>query len=1434
MASEILAESVVDVDEGPEQVVNPEYAINEDKPYLLQDAVPGTVDEEQDIFQEGSFFPNEDLLVSTQDQTTDVVKAQVESKERTRRKTKEGQLKDAKKKLELINNSLPEDKRTEITDEDVLEEAKKTSKKEINTGKRVKKLEAKVDEYGPTLFSKGDKQKEKEETAKIMAAKVEGDIKKNLLVNKEAKRRIDEIKLKSEEIKNNKEFLKAEKAVKKAKEAYEANPTEETQSAYVEAYDIYKAKGDELNLQYQEYSKAYDEQLGVFNSTIAKHEELVKTDEDLNIYLEAYGRNNSLLWGHTFGKLAVTLGDMGVNALELQDKLRLPNLIKLGMSVVEDGFGYDLGENGDALEAGITYYMEEVLPSMGLKTSTDQRIQMRAYLEQARNGLAKAPTFAEVNGLGDFGSYMADLAFNQAPNLAMMYYTGGASLYAMGAVTAGGKFGEFEDEMDKYGTEYSLLQMYTAAAITGTTEALSEMITLGQIGRFKTALASNPSLRLGISDYLTKQLFSASGIANTLSQAGQEAVSEMAASLSENAVDKYMMGKDIDMLRGVSEAGWSGFWMSTMMFKAPIVARDLYKALEGKDANQKIGEKQTRLKELGVLLNNPDLAPGLKEKYIAEHQKVVKDINSIQQDEISKLDEMSNTEKKTILDIARQKYDLRKQQDEIANSNLDAETKASEIQNIKNEISKLDVKKNELIAPYYLEDTIDEIRIQADAIGGATGKTAKVTPMNAEEIAESLLAEQARIREDIAYQEQFLGTQDDAMAKGNIEYFENELAALEQADNQFGYISPQEDGGFEVIINKDKPMMGTAAHELMHAVLFKSIQQDPSIQDVMGDALMDHVASLGGNSSVIGRRMEAYGRWAKDKDGNDIFVRDSNFGEEAITVISEGIYDGTLDYNESFFNKVGNVVRRTLQDKLGRKVSFNTGRDVYNFIKDFNKSLKDKKVNKAIIRTAAEGAGGRLVENKAAVEATKQMSKDARAKTPEQLVKTIKRGGNPRQVAAAEDVLVPQYQALALEALGYTEAKGDILRKNVVSAVNDYYDAIVRNYDPKKGKFSTHVYNNIAPKNDTIFEKAKTLAKRDESVSMDAAEARQVAGDAGVTTNTQDTFVQKIDILGFATVGRVADKIKSLVKVKPGDNFKSIISRYAGKVGELVFDIPAKKIMEGGANLAAVTKYKEGMPVPAEAQNIQRFFNAGQNAERFIKTLPLYNITDKNADIDKVGENIDVSRNAYGIAIGLKGLPLDYFYENYTDPKSISKDPKVRAESITSPAGRSKGLTSQTQVKRLKPEFRNPTPEVVEQFKQDIGITPKGQENVYNRDIGQLLKGAAKVYAINASLSAAQRNQEAKLKKAPIEQKKAIKQQTADITAAQSKIAFSKDNSEWKPGSISGKSTPLIPIQKVGKLTREGIKTGFRDVDAMFNKEAFHGVKRELEFLIIL
>jgi len=588
-----------------------------------------------------------------------------------------------------------------------------------------------------------------------------------------------------------------------------------------------------------------------------------------------------------------------------------------------------------------------------------------------------------------------------------------------------------------------------------------------------------------------------------------------------------------------------------------------------------------------------------------------------------------------------------------------------------------------------------------------------------------------------------------------------------------------------------------AVHELQHQYdIEKGLVKDGKIvasHRPLVTALQDHVKELFNTNQIskdiynqFKRRVDQY----REKVNKNKVIDQT----ELLTLLGTMKRAGMLkDEKISLLYEVKsliNSVRAKFLKENATLLDMRTTSDVLRYIDTFNKKVDQ---GKTIAQLPPEE------------EVISKESKGMEQKTPEELVKIIQRGGNPRQVKNAEDALVPQYEAMVVEALKYNEAKGDIKRENVVSAAREYYKAIVKNYDPKKGKFSTHVYGNIAPKNDTIFEKAKTLEKRDEGISLDAPEARQVAGDAGVTTNTEDTFVQKINILqDFAIANRVANKIKALVKVAKGDNFKSIISKYAGKVGELIFDIPANKIMDGKANLAAVTKYTEGMPAPAEAQNIQRVFNAPNNADKFIKTLPLYNVTDKTADINKIGENLDVSRDTYGYAIGIKGLPLDYFYENYTDPTG----------EITSPKGRSKGLTSQTPVKRLKPQFRKPTPETVEQFKKDLGITPKNEANVYSRDIGQLLKGVAKVHSINAAISGAQRVQEAKLKTTPVAEQKAIKQQTADITAAQSKVAFSK--------GVEG----IVAIRSLFELETKGIDKLLKTygVKGTFNLKTEEGV----------
>jgi len=630
----------------------------------------------------------------------------------------------------------------------------------------------------------------------------------------------------------------------------------------------------------------------------------------------------------------------------------------------------------------------------------------------------------------------------------------------------------------------------------------------------------------------------------------------------------------------------------------------------------------------------------------------------------------------------------------------------------------------------------------------------------------------------------------------------------EVSKEEFGKIFPgeeesdgaiSEDGKTYYInteVARETGAIGVGSHELLHGIIGNSYNKlDKEAKIKLNKDLLD-VLDEDGKQRVLKRLKLSY-----QIDGDAVFET-----EELFTSLSDEIQDG-YKFNEGVFGKIKNVLEDVLRklseagyfvegDFLYRK-EFGNARQAFNFIKDYSTNIKKNKISDRAKTFATEDPGG-----------GERLSKTLSKKTPEELVKIIQRGQNPQRVKEANEALAPQFELLALskEALNYDTRTGDIAREDVVAEAMTYLPGIIKRYNKKDGAFSTFVIANMKPKRQVIYEKVKPLTYG-KTTSIDTKEAKQIEGDVGTTTNLEDTFVQKINILqDFAIANRVADKIKSLVKVVKGDNFKSIISKYAGKVGELIFEVPAKKIMEGGANLAAVTKYTEGMPVPAEAQNIQRFFNAPNNADKFIKTLPLYNVTDKTADINKIGENLDVSRDTYGYAIGLKGLPLDYFYENYTDPTG----------EITSPKGRSKGLTSQTQVKKLKPQFVNPTPEIVEQFKKDLGITPKNEASVYSRDIGQLLKGVAKVHSINAAISGAQRFLEAKTKVAPAQEQKALKQQTADITAAQGKAAFSKtvediisvrDQFEMEEGKVIDKLFKFHGIEATYDLkTEEGIK----------------------------
>ena len=96
---------------------------------------------------------------------------------------------------------------------------------------------------------------------------------------------------------------------------------------------------------------------------------------------------------------------------------------------------------------------------------------------------------------------------------------------------------------------------------------------------------------------------------------------------------------------------------------------------------------------------------------------------------------------------------------------------------------------------------------------------------------------------------------------------------------------------------------------------------------------------------------------------------------------------------------------------------------------------------------------------------------------------------------------------------------------------------------------------------------------------------------------------------------------------------------------------------------------------------------------------------------------------------------------------------------------RSKGTTSQTKVYKKKAKFVNPTTEVIKQVQKDMGITPAGELNKYDRNIGQLLKGFAKVKGAVTAVAVAKNKVEAM----DLKTAKPKKQIRADIGAGRSR-----------------------------------------------------------------
>jgi len=275
---------------------------------------------------------------------------------------------------------------------------------------------------------------------------------------------------------------------------------------------------------------------------------------------------------------------------------------------------------------------------------------------------------------------------------------------------------------------------------------------------------------------------------------------------------------------------------------------------------------------------------------------------------------------------------------------------------------------------------------------------------------------------------------------------DNPNVDVKESAGQQGFFIPGVDGKPNtIVINKEVALneqaVNVAAHEFLHYILYETLKNNPVASINLGNALLDELNKIDVDQikdSKFKQRMELY----KD-DKIEVQM------EEALTLFSDALATGDIKFDEGIYTKIGDKVRRALQKNFGVKVKFNKGRDVYNFIKDYNNSLEKGGITTAQQAVAEEGAEGELIPQ-AEQQADEQIIKESRSEEASQRVQEI----YDQQGVAGAFEIIEQFKPITSKIVERrSEAPGfdrQLLTDEIETGQRGIID-LISEYDPDSG-----------------------------------------------------------------------------------------------------------------------------------------------------------------------------------------------------------------------------------------------------------------------------------------------------------------------------------------------------------------------------------------------
>ena len=209
-------------------------------------------------------------------------------------------------------------------------------------------------------------------------------------------------------------------------------------------------------------------------------------------------------------------------------------------------------------------------------------------------------------------------------------------------------------------------------------------------------------------------------------------------------------------------------------------------------------------------------------------------------------------------------------------------------------------------------------------------------------------------------------------------------------------------GDGEIVINRQAAIesrnVNVASHELLHGILTNTMKKGGDTAQNLAEDIWNQLDRLTTDESF--QDSELYQRILSYRSRPG--YSKAMLNEEVLTLFSDALANGDITPSNSILTDLGNQMRRIFYN-FGFNRNFNKPNDVFNFLVDYNNSIRKGYVDKSVKRIAREGAQGRMIVKD---DTTNTQVGELASQTREQIVeankKILKDAGGAQNLTAEQ------------------------------------------------------------------------------------------------------------------------------------------------------------------------------------------------------------------------------------------------------------------------------------------------------------------------------------------------------------------------------------------------------------------------------------------------